>query len=1072
MDVVIQDNLDDCDNWLLGEIEHYKPSIVVAIARGAVLFLQLRSKILRLEKVRFLSHHALPFLTDSEIRNARILLVDDSIVFGSTVSEVWDYLERRGAVVFCATYAVDRVNFLGESRNPAARPGYKSPHTRVPVVWKHKLWPTQIRQHHSTLVRLLLCSPLHYNLDFPTFCVRLRLGGTDGASLTATHLKRMKTISKLTNVSWPESEQSGMPHFTSSLKQIPGVRAVNEGLFLRPYSKVRFILVPAEDEIRFTPLLQFGVNANTRFSDISFDYTGIQDLWSKMRVPGDEPDSAYAEGLFRLVTAFASTIAGALVLRDISEVLAREHPVLSAELLTSDMQFLFGEHNAGILRALFESLPPDYRGVPGESRIGVLPEPPNNPVLCKKIVAVMRRDERLTPTAEEHPWESVGKVFLGLRGATDSQELRKSDPSSGRMKVGLSHSGINTILTDEFAVKITPEEIGLAIDMFVDRGLAVPRISGENGVLSRTMYCGEDEDDQPTLQLKSALHKSYSSFANPRKGRLLSLFDLQKICTVLKGLIPELPITAGPCRYGYVSSGEVAGRKSVAWMVQGKYAPFTEVIDAKTKKRRVLVPNTQFQSPVARSWSERTVRDFDDAFDFLASAFLKLHSDEKVMLSSCRTHRHAFNAVAFELHAWCGYHEGTFGDFLTRLERSTAWETGYRDREDVGMYMPVRYTAEAHKKIRIFYKEYGKLLKRIDQHVCRKNDAAGRWWRYAKQVLGFDPTPDPEIEHKMSVLLPLLRQMARLTSFVVAALQEGNWYSRAYVAALLEPHGQSLTHRDFDWLNEWHWKKAAREYNQAISKRTLAGRSLFKTLLPEQGPSGEREVDNWLKKSVKVARACFDELSSAIHEYIPKYDDTEFPFSPDLRNRPLADGRIERRRENVFMLTLDIIKGTNSEQTNEMKEEVRNTFRRFEEKGLVFEDTGNDAFIAIAEDSLVLWDVAKSLALKGEALKAKGGRFGGTRKGLYFGSVAVIEKQNGDRVIRDIRIPNDVPRAFYVLDGVDKCIEEGRRNQFLAIEKSTLAGCAARLAIDAAKHAEHPVEAKHFSGSCYLIDLS
>ncbi len=489
-----------------------------------------------------------------------------------------------------------------------------------------------------------------------------------------------------------------------------------------------------------------------------------------MRAPRDDSDSAYAESLLRLVTAFASTIAGAIVLHDISEALACAHPVLSAELLDSDMQFVLGEHNAGVLRTLFQSFPRDYHGVRLESGLGTSPELPNSFALCEKIVAEMRRDQRLTAIAEEYPWESVGKVFLGLRGATDSPELRRSDPSTSRMKVGLNYSSIRIILADEFGVEITPEEIGLAVDMFVDRGLAVPKITEENGVLSRTMYCGEDEEDQPTLQLKSALHASYSSFANPKKGRLLSFFDLQKICTVLKSLIPDLPITAGP--------------------------------------------------------------------------------------------------------------------------------------------------------------------------------------------------------------------------------------------------------------------------------------------------------------SVKSAKACFEELTSAIHEYIPKYDDTEFPFAPDLRNRPLADGRIERRRENVFMLTLDIIKGTNSEQTNQMKEEVRNTFRRFEESGLVFEDTGNDSFIAIADDPLVLWDVAKSLALKGEALKATGGRFSGTPKALYFGSVAVIEKPDGNRVIRDVRIPNDVPRAFYVLDGVDEYVEENRRNQFLAIEKSTLGRCAGRLAIDVAKLVERSVEAKHFSGTCYLTDLS
>jgi hypothetical protein len=269
----------------------------------------------------------------------------------------------------------------------------------------------------------------------------------------------MATISRLVNVSWAESEKSGLPHYTSSLNQVPAIRASNGNLILRPYSKVRFILVPAEDEIRFTPLLQFSLNAKSRFEDIEFDDPRIQSMWLKMHAPRDEPDSSYAEGLLRLVTAFACTAAGTIVLRDLSDKLAREYPVLSAELLTSDMQFVLGEHNAGILRALAQSFPHGCHSIPAESAVAASPEPPNNVALCKKIGAKMRQDKRLTATSSDHPWESVGKVFLGLRGATDSLELRKRDPSTRRMKVGLNYSSIKSILADEFGIEISPEEV-------------------------------------------------------------------------------------------------------------------------------------------------------------------------------------------------------------------------------------------------------------------------------------------------------------------------------------------------------------------------------------------------------------------------------------------------------------------------------------------------------------------------------------------------------------------------------------------------------------------------------------
>jgi hypothetical protein len=288
----------------------------------------------------------------------------------------------------------------------------------------------------------------------------------------------------------------------------------------------------------------------------------------------------------------------------------------------------------------------------------------------------------------------------------------------------------------------------------------------------------------------------------------------------------------------------------------------------------------------------------------------------------------------------------------------------------------------------------------------------------------------------------------------------------------LEPQGLAITHKDFSWLKDGHWARAARAYNQAISKRALAGCSFLKTHLSEKCASDERQVDNWIKEAVKSAKDCFDELCSAIQEYVPRYGDTEFPFAPDSRTRPLADGRVEKRRDNVFILTVDIINGTDAEQTNEMKEEVRATFRHFEKSGLLYEDTGNDAFIAIADDSLVLWDVAKSLMLKGQSLRSNGGPFGGTRKGLYFGSVSVVEQQNGERVFRDARVPHDIPRAFCILDGIEKHLEANRRNDFLVIEKSTLELCNGRIGIVPSQLSQCLVEGKHVTAPCFLAELS
>ena len=160
-----------------------------------------------------------------------------------------------------------------------------------------------------------------------------------------------------------------------------------------------------------------------------------------------------------------------------------------------------------------------------------------------------------------------------------------------------------------------------------------------------------------------------------------------------------------------------------------------------------------------------------------------------------------------------------------------------------------------------------------------------------------------------------------------------------------------------------------------------------------------------------VVRKAFDELNKSFHAYCKKYavQEQDFPFAPDAVHRVLDDGSTEERRDNVFLLTLDIIKGTNAEQTNGMKDEIRAVFACFQGKGLVFEDTGNDAFVAVCDDPLTLWDAASAIRVRGETLIIPGRPFGGTRKGLYFGSVAVIRSTNDKILIRDTRSPKHRP---------------------------------------------------------------
>jgi hypothetical protein len=155
---------------------------------------------------------------------------------------------------------------------------------------------------------------------------------------------------------------------------------------------------------------------------------------------------------------------------------------------------------------------------------------------------------------------------------------------------------------------------------------------------------------------------------------------------------------------------------------------------------------------------------------------------------------------------------------------------------------------------------------------------------------------------------------------------------------------------------------------------------------------------------------------------------------------------VQRRR--------DIIKSTDSAVAAEFKTRIVAVLDSFKERAKIDYDTsGNNAFEACAPDPVVLWDIAKALAIDGRSARKLGDTFGGTLKGLSWGSVAVQLKSDGRVIVKDssISIPHQLPRAVGILAGADRCAGMGgvEPNDMLVME----AGAASR-----------QFEAKHLKG--------
>lgn len=1068
----------DFNDWFASVIEEVKPALVVGIARGAIRLLQLQSAYRILGDAPVISDHALPFISDSDIKSKKILVFDDSVIFGSTMSKIRDYLIGRGAIVFCASYVVDRFNFYGETKPGSSRYGIPSKFCNIAIRIKHRLWASAIRRHHDILIRSLLQTPRHYNLDFPTFCFRVPKYSAADIPYLITLFYKTNIFRGLFDVSSSASSEHGIYRYTGLFQPLSWNLFPKDGLFCRRYSKTRITFIPRFGEIQLTPIPQLTIADGILYDDVNFADDTLVSLWHRLHPPYHREDPFYHQALFRMLTSFVAITMGEIIARQSASVLHREFPVKQIRLLADDIKCVIGIANFEALKQIlshFRSLDV-IPGSPTE-KLGTIVDfhEPFDSNLLRATADAWRRYPDLKPHPGELIYEVLGKVFLTLRAVTDSPECRRNNPDMSRLEVGFSYGAIRRLLHEECGIELTPEEISLAMDMCVDNGQCVPKVILQDSVRLRAFYSGEGEDSQDTMQFKNAMHKGYSDFLRQKRVHPLSPFDMHKLCATLKNLFLWLPISTRYYTFGIYAKIGQSDAELIPWLTNPKSGPLKIHTE---ERKKILLPNEAYKPCVKPTWRPNNSRDFYDTFQYVATAFSRLPDEPKLLLSTCRTHRHTYNAVAFEAHSWVGHDRGNFQRVLSGIRLSTDKSSEVTPDAISSLYWCTRYISEAWKKYHVFHRKFDTLLNRLRKAFARQGPAAERFWQYHIDEKGIlDSSSDQEIEHRFKILMPLLTQMSRLTAFIMRVLIDLEILSLDELQQKFEDEGSSLGHKEFRWLTEQECWTVANRYNDDVKRQIMPGLSIVKTELPlDVASKGDDSVKDWCCRTLETVQKCFDELRISLKEFCPKYEVAEgdFPFSPDRSRRVLLDGSVERIFRDVYVLTMDIIGSTDSEQTNEFKERVISTFERFRRLGLYFEETGNDAFVVCSEDPTVLWDIAVSIKVEGEMFKRAEGRFEGTRKGLSFGTVRIVEKTDGHVMIKDAWIPHLLPRAFSILEGVDSYCDKHSlsRNSVIIIEGISAKKCTQVLKLNLEIKKSFWVRSKHFYGRCYIFDLT
>lgn len=410
----------------------------------------------------------------------------------------------------------------------------------------------------------------------------------------------------------------------------------------------------------------------------------------------------------------------------------------------------------------------------------------------------------------------------------------------------------------------------------------------------------------------------------------------------------------------------------------------------------------------------------------MAAAFSLIDTNHKLLMSTCKTHRHTYNAIAYEAHAWShkGVHNfsGLSGLNTLNIDAAKNEKCNIIDT----LYWCIQFIRETYRKYRIFHSQFHRLKKGINTAFKKLGNPYQRFWQLLiESDIAYET--EPEIEQKFALLMPLIDQMALLTSYTYKVFVRAKIIGTEELAAKFEDNGISLYIEPFRWVIEGDVGDTAYSYNENIAKGSVPGISIVKAELPEdiEFETVPQRKETW-KQCINAIADCYMELKKSLNIYCPEYDieEGDFPFAPKSNFRRYLDGSIETLHSNTFILTMDIIGSTDSPQTNTMKLSIIRILKNFRSVNVYHEISGNDSYIVCADEPLVLLDIIEAVRTEGDKLKHSDSHFGGTRKGLSFGAVKIIEGIDHSIAIMDAEIPNVIPGSFSILDGIDDQAEK------------------------------------------------
>jgi len=557
-------------SWFEEQLKTIKPTCIVAISRAAPRLLERCYSRLDCLEVPVITDSALNFFQKASLSSHKVMILDDSVIAGSTMSRVLDKVQSLGTPrsnIVCAAYIVDKDSHFGNGSGHKHIVKYiEGLAEKIQLQYKYSLPIEIVPSFHNFIVTNVRQQGKPYNLDFPILTANLTEAGR-----SANVLEWMRRLDEYCPGAQCLPVSSIVPYpkwmdvFSVPISQTAKTNS-NKLVEIESHSKLRIFLDRDKGTVRFSPIVI--IRWNPRKNNIGWLTPGLKTILetvlrnfelhdlseSSSRL---NKDTLYA--LFSLIEFFASYKLFADIWNKYlgatwADFIFESTPSLSR----SDLVLAFGMQIAELLLAyntedlINEDL---INGLTNDTRYMFTVSPSKersirNKALLKKCLEAthVHGGQFLSKNATLE--DNLIRIFLVLRRVIDETQ-RSKDLSGSRLREGFPFGDLLNIIKSQGTL-FQDKEASLLADCLIDQGIMVPVAKDFGNSWCRVYRAGESVDSGRMTKTKIISTEGLRLWDEKNPTQPLSEFDLNKILVILSELFPdELPINKRTDVFGF-----------------------------------------------------------------------------------------------------------------------------------------------------------------------------------------------------------------------------------------------------------------------------------------------------------------------------------------------------------------------------------------------------------------------------------------------------------------------------------------------------------------------------------------